>query len=75
MWLWGAIFVHMYRTCRHIPEDHVADKWLALGFFGAQIAFFVQGFFEHNFGDSESAMMLWVYVAFGLKLQDLLSTS
>jgi hypothetical protein len=47
------------------------EKWLALGFFGAIIAFFIQGFFDYNFGDSESAMMMWLIVALSLKLQAL----
>ncbi len=72
IWLWGVIFWNMYRTCRRIPAQDASAKWLALGFFGALITFFVQGFLEHNFGDSESAMMMWLYVAFGLKMQELM---
>jgi O-antigen ligase len=74
VWLWGVVFWNMYRTYRRIPENHAEAKWLILGFFGALIAFFVQGLFEHNFGDTESAMMMWLYMSFGLKLQALLST-
>lgn len=72
LWLWGVIFVTMYRACRRVPPAYASQRWLALGFFGAALAFFVQGFLEHNFGDTESAMMLWVYVAFGLKMRELL---
>ena len=71
VWLWGVILWNMYNTCRRIPGHNSSARWLALGFFGAAIAFFVQGFLEHNFGDSESAMMMWLYVAFGLKIQEL----
>lgn len=69
--LWWVIFREMYRTCRRVPEEDNVLKWLALGLFGAIVAFFVQGFFEHNWGDSESAMMMWVLIAFSLKLQAL----
>ena len=71
VWLWGVIFRNMYHACCRIPERNSSARWLAIGFLGAAIAFFAQGFLEHNFGDSESAMMMWLYVAFGLKIQEL----
>jgi O-antigen ligase len=73
LWLWGVLFKEMYRTYRQIPQESSVLKHLSLGFLGAIIAFFIQGFFEHNFGDIESAMMLWFIVALALKLQHLTS--
>lgn len=75
IWLWGVAFWNMHRTYYHISAQDTAVRWMVLGFFGAVIAFFVQGFFEHNFGDSESVMMMWLCMAFGLKLRDLVSRS
>ncbi len=71
LWLWGIIFKETYRTYQRIPEKRSALKVLSLGFLGAMIGFFVQGFFEHNFGDVENIMMMWLIVAFSLKLQQL----
>jgi putative inorganic carbon (HCO3(-)) transporter len=75
LWLWVVVFKEMYRTYRQISEKNTLLKWLSLGFLGAIIAFFVQGFFEHNFGDSESAMMMWFILALSLKLQSLTRVS
>jgi hypothetical protein len=74
LWLWGVIFKELYRTYQQIPETHTTLKALSMGFLGSIIAFFIQGFFECNFGDSESAMMMWLIVALSLKLQHLTST-
>lgn len=71
LWLWVVIFRELYRAYRRIPESRPRCKWLALGCLGAAAAFFGQGVFEWNFGDSESAMMLWALVAFALKLDAL----
>ncbi len=71
LWLWGVIFKEVYRTYQRIPRESPALKVLSLGFLGAITGFFVQGFFEHNFGDVESVMMMWLIVAFSLKLQHL----
>lgn len=69
LWLWGVLFKEAYQTYQEIPKAHPTLKILSLGFLGSIIAFFVQGFFEHNFGDVESVMMLWFIVAFALKLE------
>jgi O-antigen ligase len=72
LWLWWAMFRESARTYQHIPETDVALKTIALGLFCALIAFFVQGFFEHNFGDSETVMTMWVIAALSFKLRTLL---
>jgi putative inorganic carbon (HCO3(-)) transporter len=73
LWLWSTIFAVLYRTYHQLSEEHKGLKTLALGFLCAIIAFFIQGFFEHNFGDSETMMTMWVSVALSLKLQELTS--
>jgi len=70
LWLWGVIFKETYRTYQQISKNTTL-KILSLGFLGAGVAFFVQGFFEHNFGDMESAMMLWFIMALAFKLRHL----
>lgn len=72
IWLWWVIFRSTYRIIYQRPSS--AFTALSLGVFGALIAFFVQGFFEHNFGDSEVAMMMWILLAFVLKFQELAPT-
>ncbi len=72
LWLWSIIFQSLYQTYRQCPEENVSLKMLSLGCFGALIAFFIHGFSEYNFGDSEVAMMMWMIVALSLKLQDLI---
>lgn len=70
LWLWGVIFRTLYQAYQQIPESNVTLKMLSLGFLGSMVAFFVQGFFEYNFGDSEAAMMMWCIVALAFKLRD-----
>jgi O-antigen ligase len=70
LWLWGVIFRSMYRTYQQISENNTILKLLSLGFLGSITAFFVQGFFENNFGDSETVMMMWLITAFALKIRD-----
>jgi len=72
LWLWGVMFRESARAYRHVPETNAALKTIALGLFCALVAFFVQGFFEHNFGDSETVMMMWVIAALSFKLRTLL---
>jgi O-antigen ligase len=74
LWLWFVMFKEMDRTYLQIPEGNSVLKWLSLGLLGAIVAFFVQGFFEHNFGDSETVMMMWFITALSLKLQAILIT-
>lgn len=71
LWIWWIVFRSTYRSFRLIPTQFPREKALALGIFGATIAFFIQGFFEHNFGDSEVVTMLWALVAFSMRLQEL----
>jgi O-antigen ligase len=63
IWLWITIFKQTGVTLRQIPQDHYYLRALILGCLASFIAFFVEGFFENNFGDSEVAMMLWFLVA------------
>lgn len=73
LWLWGTLFWEAYRVYRGLPETDRLLRWLALGLIGALAAFFTQGVFEHNWGDSETAMMMWLIVALVLKLPSLVS--
>lgn len=66
LWLWVVLVQETYRTYRRMPETDRLLKWLPLGFLGSFVAFFVQGFFEYNWGDSESVMMLWLIIALAL---------
>ncbi|MBD3307393.1 hypothetical protein GF339_13225 [candidate division KSB3 bacterium] len=70
LWLWGVIFRTQYQTFRRLPDTDTTLKPLSLGFLGATVAFFIQGFFEHNFGDSEAVMMLWLIIALSFKLPE-----
>lgn len=74
LWLWAVIFTQGYRSYQQASRENPVLRTLSLGFLGAIIAFFVQGLFECNFGDAESVMMMWVVVAFSLKLQHLMNT-
>jgi O-antigen ligase len=71
LWLWIVMFRTMYRTYQQLHAQGSSLAMLALGCLGALLAFFVQGGFEHNFGDSEAAMMMWTIMAVGMKLSDL----
>jgi O-antigen ligase len=67
LWFWGILFRTLYRNARkhtHSPAMHI----LCLGALGTLCAFFVQGFFEFNFGDDEVVMMMWLFAALSLKL-------
>lgn len=71
LWLWSVMFRTMYQTYQRLHAQGRRLDMLALGCLGALIAFFVQGGFEHNFGDSEAAMMMWTIMALGMKLSDM----
>ncbi len=73
LWVWWVIFRSAYHSYCQIPDQFAKEKALALGVFGATIAFFIQGFFEYNFGDSEVVAMLLVWVAFSMKLREIRS--
>ncbi|MCP4403570.1 MAG: hypothetical protein GY801_40475 [bacterium] len=68
LWLWFTLFRSSYQCYRQTPADAPKSRALALGAFGALIAFFFHGFFEHNFGDSEVLSMLWLLYALSLAL-------
>jgi|GEM_PF-653286 len=63
IWLWIVIFKETWGTLRQLPPDRYYLRALTLGGLASFIAFFIQGFFENNFGDSEVAMLLWFLVA------------
>lgn len=62
VWLWITIFRETLVTLKQIPPDRYYLHALILGCLAGFIAFFIQGFFENNFGDSEVAMLLWFLV-------------
>jgi O-antigen ligase len=63
VWLWITIFKKTFTTLQKLPPDRPYLQALVLGCLAAFIAFFVEGFFENNFGDSEVGMLLWFLVA------------
>ncbi len=65
------MFQTVYHAYQHAHRDNKTIKMLALGCLGALIAFFVQGGFEHNFGDSEAVMLMWTVMGFGMKLHEM----
>ncbi len=71
LWLWFVMFQTVYHAYQHAHRDNKTIKMLALGCLGALIAFFVQGGFEHNFGDSEAVMLMWTVMGFGMKLHEM----
>lgn len=71
LWLWAVMFHALYRAYRQIPATQPLFEWLALGCLCAIVAFFVQGFFEHNWSDAESVTMMWFILALALKLPSL----
>ena len=68
LWLWIVLFRSSYQTYRQTPADDWESRSLALGSFGALIAFSVHGIFEHNFGDSEVLSMLWILCSLSLAI-------
>ena len=55
-----AVFLKVSRNLlRRTPEKYPYEKGLALGGFSAFAGFLVNGMFEHNFGDSEVAMLVF----------------
>lgn len=71
IYAWGVLFSSLYRAYRENAEADAELQAITLGVFGAAIAFFIQGMFEHNFGDSEVIAMLWLLTASALRLRDL----
>lgn len=71
VYVWGVLFHSLYRAYRENTEADAEVQAITLGAFGSAIAFFIQGMFEHNFGDSEVVAMLWLLTACALRLRDL----
>lgn len=75
LWMWERMFRGIYRGYARLPEHQTAARLYTLGCLGGLIAFFAQGFFEFNFGDSEAALMMWCIAAFAFKIPEILSDS
>ena len=71
LWLWVVMFQTVYHAYQRAQTGNRTIKILALGCLGALIAFFIQGGFEYNFGDSEAVMLMWTILAFGMKLHEM----
>ena len=63
LWLWGAMFRATYQAYRRALKSDLDLQAITLGACGALIAFFMQGLFEYNWGDSEVVMLLWGLLA------------
>ena len=57
LWLMGALAWHTWRIRRRIH----ADRWIADAALAGWFAFFVEGFFEFNFGTSP-VLMVFLFV-------------
>ena len=68
LWLWVTLFRSSYQLYRRTLAGGSQSRALTLGTFGALLAFFVHGIFEHNFGDSEVLIMLWLLYALSLTI-------
>jgi len=71
IFMWVILFrslAQTYQKNRHTDSDAHA---ITLGVLGSATAFFIQGMFENNFGDSEVIAMLWLLVACALRLGEL----
>lgn len=55
-----AVFLKVsHSLVKAVPEKYPYEKGLAAGSFASFTGFLVQGIFEHNFGDSEVAMLVF----------------
>ena len=63
LWLWGAMFRATYQAYRRAVNSDPTLQAVTLGVCGALVAFFMQGLFEYNWGDSEVVMLLWGLLA------------
>ncbi|GAK52823.1 O-antigen polymerase [Candidatus Moduliflexus flocculans] len=70
VYLWSVLFRSLYRAYQENKRAETGMQAVALGVFGSAIAFFVQGMFEYNFGDSEVIVMLWLLVVCALHSRD-----
>ena len=63
LWIWAAFFTEAARLLRRLPAAATRERALVAGSIAAVTGFLVAGTAEHNFGDSEVAMLAWVIVA------------
>jgi len=63
LWIWAAFFTEAVRLFRRLPVAAIRERALVAGSIAAITGFLVAGMSEHNFGDSEVAMLAWVIVA------------
>ena len=63
LWIWVAFFQIGIRLFRRLPPAASRERALVLGSLAAIAAFLVAGLSEHNFGDSEVALVAWAVMA------------
>jgi len=70
IYIWVAYFIEVFKRWRPLAQEpsQGAAKGILIGTAAAVIAFFIGGFFETNFYDSEVAMLL--YFLMGLSLAE-----
>ncbi len=70
VWVWVVLFRSLYCAYQESKRAEADVQAITLGVFGAAVAFFAQGMFEYNFGDSEVVTMLWLLTACALRLRE-----
>lgn len=73
LWLIGTMVWHWWRRARDTIDGE--RRAILHGSIAALIALLIEGFFEHNLGDSEVLSMFWVVVAQGYRARDITETS
>jgi O-antigen ligase len=61
--IWAAFFARCIGLLRRLPSEATVERGLVVGSLAAIVAFLVGGLSEHNFGDSEVAMVAWALMA------------
>ncbi|HSE04356.1 MAG TPA: O-antigen ligase family protein [Methylomirabilota bacterium] len=61
--IWAAFFSRCIGLLRRLPGEAGAARGLVVGSLAATAGFLVAGLSEHNFGDSEVAMVAWALMA------------
>ena len=69
LWMFGAFFARLLRIWQRVPTAAVHDRALVAGCAAAVVAFFVGGFFEYNFGDTEVLLVAMSLMALPLVLE------
>jgi O-antigen ligase len=61
--IWAAFFGRCIGVLRRLPPEAAAARALVVGSLAAIVGFLLAGLTEHNFGDSEVAMVAWTVMA------------